>query len=104
MTDNTDTTARLSVVRGPEGAALYINDRRVAGAKPWGGGSVLAEMSGRPIDIAEGLVGQVQLGQIDTDSNDAAAWHLERETKMASALADKLREMIIADAKRRWQS
>jgi len=103
MTDNTDTIARLSVVRGPAGVALYVNDRRVAGEKPWGGGSVLAEMTGRPLDIAEGLVGQVDIGSLDTDINDAAAWHLERETKMASLLADRLREMIIADAKRRWQ-
>lgn len=31
---------KIEVVQGTEGAAMYINDYRVAGPKPWGGGTV----------------------------------------------------------------
>ena len=32
---------RIDCVRGEAGDALYINEYRVAGVKPWGGGRVL---------------------------------------------------------------
>ena len=36
-------TAKIEVVKGVGGLSVYINDYRVAGQKPWGGGkSVLA--------------------------------------------------------------
>ena len=31
----------IDVVSGPEGVALYVNDYRMTGPKPWGGGRVL---------------------------------------------------------------
>ena len=30
----------IEVVNGCEGKSIYINDYRVAGSKPWGGGTV----------------------------------------------------------------
>ena len=35
-------TITVEVIQGPEGRCLSVDDRRVAGPKPWGGGSVLA--------------------------------------------------------------
>lgn len=34
-------TVEVMVVSGVEGPSLYINDRRVAGPKPWGGGKTV---------------------------------------------------------------
>ena len=31
---------RIDLIRGVEGLAVYINDYRVAGPKPWGGGTI----------------------------------------------------------------
>src|SRR4051812_18174618 len=33
----------IKVVRGVEGVAVYINDTRVAGSKPWSGGTILGD-------------------------------------------------------------
>lgn len=33
----------IFVVDGVEGPSLYVNDFRVAGPKPWGGGPVIAK-------------------------------------------------------------
>lgn len=35
--------ARIDIVRGVEGIALYINDFRVVGPKPWGGGKYIKQ-------------------------------------------------------------
>ena len=31
---------QIEIINGCEGKSLYINDYRVAGSKPWGGGTV----------------------------------------------------------------
>ena len=33
----------IKIISGVEGKSLYINDRRVSGSKPWGGGKLLHE-------------------------------------------------------------
>jgi hypothetical protein len=33
----------VTVVTGVEGRSLYVNDYRVLGPKPWGGGAILQE-------------------------------------------------------------
>ncbi len=33
--------ARIDIVKGVEGHAIYINDFRVVGPKPWGGGEYI---------------------------------------------------------------
>lgn len=49
-------TAELCLVQGVEGLALYINNYRVAGPKPWGGGTAVWErrVPVEKIDIALG--------------------------------------------------
>lgn len=36
-------TVNIMVVQGLEGKSLYINDYRVSGPKPWGGGKTIFE-------------------------------------------------------------
>jgi hypothetical protein len=62
MTDTTEArdalaTARVNVVvvSGVEGPALYIRDYRVAGEKPWGGGTVVCEFEICLADLAAAL-------------------------------------------------
>ena len=43
-------TINVMVVRGVAGPSLYINDYRVHGSKPWGGGTMLYEFN---VDIDE---------------------------------------------------
>jgi len=38
----------IAIIKGPEGFAVLIDDFRVAGPKPWGGGRIVNEWS--PID------------------------------------------------------
>ena len=33
-------TMRLELVAGVEGPSIYLNDERIAGPKPWGGGRI----------------------------------------------------------------
>lgn len=50
---------RITVVRGVEGMALYINDYRVAGPKPWGGGEIVFQFEADPKHIDIGLAHRV---------------------------------------------
>jgi hypothetical protein len=34
---------KVALVSGPAGLSLYINDTRVAGDKPWGGGRMIED-------------------------------------------------------------
>ncbi len=42
---------------GVEGNSLYINDYRVCGPKPWGGGKVLKEWKIIPEDLERAIPG-----------------------------------------------
>lgn len=47
--------ARVTLVQGVEGPAVYINDLRICGPKPWGGGRTIGEwLTGRE-DILDAL-------------------------------------------------
>ena len=35
-----DEKVTIEIINGCEGKSIYINDYRVAGSKPWGGGTV----------------------------------------------------------------
>uniref|UniRef100_A0A6M3LNW9 Uncharacterized protein n=1 Tax=viral metagenome TaxID=1070528 RepID=A0A6M3LNW9_9ZZZZ len=51
MTDHT-----ILVMSGPAGPSLYLDDHRISGPKPWGGGTVLHEFRCTDRDlIAAGL-------------------------------------------------
>ena len=46
---------RLSIVSGVEGFSVYLNDYRIAGRKPLGGGKTVREFSVRGDDIIAAL-------------------------------------------------
>ena len=54
MTMN-DKTVKIEVVSGVEGHSLYIDDRRVAGSKPWGGGKTVRSWTANVNDILKAL-------------------------------------------------
>jgi hypothetical protein len=48
-------TIKVTIVRGVEGNAVYINDYRIAGPKPWGGGPIAYEWLVSQTDMAMAL-------------------------------------------------
>lgn len=48
-------TVKLDIVAGVEGNSIYLNDFRIAGPKPWGGGKVISSWDVRPSDIYKAL-------------------------------------------------
>jgi hypothetical protein len=46
---------KIEVVSGVEGPSVYINDMRVAGPKPWGGGKVIYLFKAEARHILEAL-------------------------------------------------
>jgi hypothetical protein len=44
-------TVHILFCQGVEGKSVYINDTRVAGSKPWGGGKTLAEFTPSLSDV-----------------------------------------------------
>lgn len=53
MDKNNDNKVKITIVQGVEGKSCYINDRRVCGPKPWGGGKLLYEAEPYLSDMAE---------------------------------------------------
>ena len=45
----------IEIVNGCEGKSVYINDYRVAGSKPWGGGTVERSWTANKKDILKAL-------------------------------------------------
>ena len=48
---------RLTIIEGPEGNSAYLNDRRIAGPKPWGGGTILHEWTVTVQDLQRAVPG-----------------------------------------------
>ncbi len=46
----------LTVIRGVEGTAIYLNDYRIAGPKPWGGGLIIQSWNISLQEIIEALI------------------------------------------------
>ena len=46
---------KLDIVQGVEGKSIYLDDHRIAGTKPWGGGRVLATLDTTLDSILDGL-------------------------------------------------
>lgn len=55
MNDLTENNIDINIVSGCEGEALYINDYRVSGPKPWGGGRVVKCFETTKNDILRSL-------------------------------------------------
>ena len=49
--------ARIEMIAGVEGDSIYINDYRICGCKPWGGGQVTKTWFAKPSDIIQALKG-----------------------------------------------
>lgn len=45
----------IDIIKGCEGLSVYINDYRVAGNKPWGGGTVIQTFTANKKDILMAL-------------------------------------------------
>lgn len=45
----------ICIVSGVEGPSIYINELRVAGPKPWGGGTTICEFRTKRANIDEAL-------------------------------------------------
>lgn len=50
-----DRTVKIELVSGCEGYSIYIDDCRVAGAKPWGGGRTVKQWTAKVSKIDEAL-------------------------------------------------
>ena len=50
-----DEKCLIEVMSGAEGPSVYINEYRVAGPKPWGGGQVLHRFVTTKEDIENGV-------------------------------------------------
>jgi hypothetical protein len=48
-------TVQVVLMRGVEGPSLYIDNYRICGNKPWGGGSIIKEWSAQRRDILTAL-------------------------------------------------
>ena len=70
------------VVAGPEGPALYLNNYRIAGPKPWAGGSVTAEWKGRTVEDLFAAVPELRALR---ESHDALATALNRVADLIEA-------------------
>jgi hypothetical protein len=62
--NNLERTITVDQVSGVEGPSLYIDNMRVAGSKPWGGGSVLAEWQTTPRPVLAALGGAPTRGAL----------------------------------------
>ena len=47
---------KLTIISGVAGPSVYLNDSRIAGEKPWGGGHVVQEWTIDPEDIERALM------------------------------------------------
>lgn len=58
MTHQTNEESKYAVVEivsGKEGQCLIVNDLRVAGPKPWGGGTVIKRFQVKKEDLMEAI-------------------------------------------------
>lgn len=48
-------TVSVLLMNGVEGQSVYVNDYRVAGPKPWGGGQIVREWTAQRADLLRAL-------------------------------------------------
>lgn len=59
-----DKTYELSIISGVEGKCISLNDYRIAGGKPWGGGKVLQTWEVTLADLKEAIS---ELSEVDNE-------------------------------------
>jgi len=47
--------SKLAYCKGVEGNSIYLNDYRIAGPKPWGGGKIIKEWDISDKEVADKL-------------------------------------------------
>lgn len=45
----------VTLIQGVEGPAIYINNHRIAGPKPWGGGKIVKEWKASAVEIQKAM-------------------------------------------------
>lgn len=53
--DGTEKDLELILCDGVEGQCVYLNDHRIAGPKPWGGGQVIGRWTVRLKDLKDAI-------------------------------------------------
>ena len=61
----------ILVVDGVEGPSVYLNDYRIAGPKPWGGGKVLFRFSTTVHDLERALKAKITPDPNEEPSEEA---------------------------------
>lgn len=72
--------AKITYVQGVEGSSIYLNDYRIAGPKPWGGGKIIKEWDIELTDVyrAAGIKANAdQQAEIDDLKSRIEAWKEE---------------------------
>jgi hypothetical protein len=99
----------IQVVNGPAGPSLYLDDYRIAGPKPWGGGTVLHEFAFKDKDlIAAGVTPAATPAPLDPlvaalEAIDAKVQKYAEQEADCSAhkewtLADRFRYLAMGNA------
>lgn len=55
LTTSDGRTCNVLVMRGVEGPSVYLDDTRVAGNKPWGGGDIICAWTVPRADVLRAL-------------------------------------------------
>ena len=61
---------KIEIVSGVEGPSVYINDHRIAGNKPWGGGTVLVSTEVTAEEFEECFRGMYELVEKKSDNKE----------------------------------
>lgn len=80
---------KVTVIAGVEGTALYVNDRRVAGPKPWAGGVVRNEWQVSGLEIRRAI-----RSSLPNESSRSSSASSRKEIGVA-----RFREKIVGDPK-----
>lgn len=81
---------KIAVCKGVEGPSVYINDYRVAGNKPWGGGKTIHSFKAEKSNIFHAL----KIEQILKEKDD----EIERLRIALERAADALHDAQVLDA------
>lgn len=98
----------IELVRGPaREPSLYVNDTRVAGEKPWGGGRVEHAWRVDPDDVRAAL-GDARLRSELAEAVEVVRgfWEWQRDVQelLPDALLDRARALLARHPKRKGES
>jgi hypothetical protein len=71
---------KIMYVRGVEGNSIYLNDYRIVGPKPWGGGQIIQEWDVDPKSIYYAMLHEIL--------NDYGVWENKDYKRLLKALKD----------------